>query len=58
MWNKYTQNGTMKVTISSVIYKIIYHEDSYFCYLERESDKDFRFYMKNSSYFEMSASLY
>ena len=48
----------MKVTISSVIYKIIYHEDSYFCYLERESDKDFRFYMKNSSYFEMSASLY
>ena len=52
---------SIKITSSSELYKTLYHNNCYLpvCgYLEREDDKVFKFYINNSSFFEISTSLF
>ena len=47
----------MKIAGSFGIYKTVHHTDSY-CYLMIDNDKVLNFYMNNSSYFEITTSLF
>ena len=49
---------TMKISSSSEIYKTLYHNFNYYCYLERDNDKVVKFNLSNSLYFEIGASLF
>ena len=56
-WNKKTYKK-MKVASSTRIFKTIHPNNSLYCYLEREYYKVLKLHVNNSSYFEMSISLF
>ena len=57
-YTKYTNRKKMKITSSSGIYKTIYHNIVVYCCLEKENDKVLKFHVNNSSYLEISPSLF
>ena len=66
IWNKYTNSETMKITYSCGVHKTIYYNGSYYLLLERFckikkikiKNKNLKFYMSNSSFIEITTSLY
>ena len=50
------KNGKNILVLIQGIYKIRYHNDGCYCYLQRENYKVLKFHMSSFSYFEVSAS--